>query len=70
MNYCPNCGTKLEAHMAFCTGCGIKTGKAIPPAHSSGVKRVSKIPREIFAFFTRRGQFTYIFAFQYLATFG
>ena len=27
MNFCTNCGTKLEAHMAFCTGCGTRVGR-------------------------------------------
>ena len=24
MNYCPNCGTKLDANSSFCHNCGIK----------------------------------------------
>ena len=47
MNFCPNCGTKLDVHIAFCTGCGTKTGKAISLMQSSGVKKYSKIPQEI-----------------------
>ena len=43
MNQCPNCGTKLEAHMAFCAGCG-NSLEALPlSGESSGnVKSVLK----------------------------
>ena len=40
MKYCSNCGSKLETHMAFCTGCGTQASK--PLAHEKDVKSVQQ----------------------------
>ena len=31
MNYCPNCGTKIEAGTSFCPKCGLKITEPIKP---------------------------------------
>ena len=66
MNFCPNCGTKIQENAAFCVGCGAKIGESQEtvntavetPAQSTPAAPVN--PRPAHQLKTNRGLIKYI----------
>ena len=48
MKFCTSCGARLDVSIAFCSGCGAKTGNDVPSKRTDRVKKQAKSPKAIF----------------------
>jgi ribosomal protein L37E len=48
MTYCKNCGTQLDAHIKFCSGCGFQIAQISSQENaSSAISRISEAKRKL-----------------------